>query len=250
MRKVEGRSVFTFDDIFQESVATQQVYTSMVHPIVSGVITGQNGTMLCYGQTGAGKTHTMQGEASKNNDGIIQMVASDLFRNIKDKSSERDFSVSVSYIEIYNERVRDLLIDNDATGQGSRRSMTSVSSARHSSSGDVKTLGVREDPKRGGVYVDSKECRVYDANDIISALEAGSKNRASAVTSMNYQSSRSHAIFRIKVESREKETMEEGVCNFDGRVVRVSSLNLVDLAGSENGHQSDRQREGGKINQR
>lgn len=247
-RRVQGRSVFTFDNIFQQAQSTQQVYDSMMQPIVSGVAAGQNGTMLCYGQTGSGKSYTMQGETTaKDGDGIIQMVATDLFRDINEKSTDRDFSVSVSYIEIYNEKVRDLLLrsDNDETSKGSRRSRTSNGSG----------LGVREDPKRGGVYVNSKEWQVHDAAGVVNALEEGSKNRASSPTSMNYQSSRSHAIFRIKVESRAKETKATGDDIVDGRVVRVASLNLVDLAGSENGHQSgptlgSRQREGGKINQR
>jgi hypothetical protein len=121
----------------------------------------------------------------------------------------------------------------------------------HSSSGDLKTLAVREDPKRGGVYVNCKEWQVHDASGVIDALRHGSMRRASSSTTMNDRSSRSHAIFRITVESREK--VSKGCGGTTNGVVRVSALTLVDLAGSENGHQSatgHRQREGGKINQR
>jgi len=252
-RRIHGRSVFSFDSIFEENATTQQVYNAMVQPIVHGVANGQNGTMFCYGTTGSGKTHTMQGEVKKD-DGIIQLVASDLFKSIQEHSTERDFCVKVSYIEIYNEKVRDLLSTSDDETAASRgsRSKSTHHSALHSISGDLKTLAVREDPKRGGVYVNSKEWQVQDASGVIGALQAGSKNRASSTTAMNDRSSRSHAIFRITVESRTRSAKVGG--HNDGRVVRVSTLNLVDLAGSENGHQSGapghRQREGGKINQR
>lgn len=252
VRKVEGRSVFQFDSIFQENSTTQQVYDSMVQPIVRGVASGQNGTVFAYGQTSSGKTYTMQGSNSDDSsttndtDGIIQMVARDLFHHVEQHSSKREFCVRVSYVEIYSEKVRDLLSgcnDDDETTRSTSSKTTCNSTALHSSSGDLKTLAVREDPKRGGVYVNCKEWLVNDSMGVVNALTAGSKSRASSKTAMNDQSSRSHAIFRITVESREKDK--------DG-VVRLSTLNLVDLAGSENGHQSagHRQREGGKINQR
>lgn len=251
-RKIQGRSVFSFDSIFEETATTQQVYKSMVQSIVQSVATGQHGTVLMYGQTSSGKTYTMQGKVNQD-DGIIQMAAKDLFRHISEKSNERDYCVKVAFIEIYNEKVRDLLgtaHDDTSASQGSRSKSTSPS-AMHSSSGELKTLSVREDPKRGGVYVNSKEWQVHDASGVIDALRYGSKRRASSATTMNERSSRSHAIFRITVESREK-TPEGGESSIGG-IVRVSTLNLVDLAGSENGHQSatgHRQREGGKINQR
>lgn len=246
-RQVRGRTVFSFDSIFSEDSPTQQIYESMVQPILSSVCDGRNGTIFAYGQTNSGKTFTMQGGGEKN-DGIIQMVASDLFRIIKERDT-REFSVCVSHIEIYSERVRDLLESSqpsdDATTRSHKTGTGSNKSIRQKSFGDLKTLAIREDPKRGGVYVNCKEIIVHSADDIVNILERGSKNRASSGTTMNECSSRSHAIFRITVTSREKG-------DDIGRVVRVSTLNCVDLAGSENGHQptSARQREGGKINQR
>jgi centromeric protein E len=246
-RQIPGRTVFSFDRVFPEPSTTQQVYDSLVQPMVSKVTTGQNGTILCYGQTSSGKTYTMQGEVTpKKEDGIIQMAASALFRQVEEKSPERDFTVSVSYIEIYNEKVRDLLSSTNDDDNNSRASKTSSSTAPHSNT--LTTLGIRQDPKLGGVSVDCNEWQVHNAADIVRALETGSKKRATSPTFLNYQSSRSHAIFRIKVESREK-TPNEGkyAC---GGVLRVSCLNLVDLAGSEKSDTGgSRQLEGGKINQ-
>ena len=183
--------------------------------------------MFCYGQTGSGKTYTMQGDdhCEQNNTGIIQMAAADLFDLIKKGS--RECTVRVSFIEIYNERIRDLLSDCDE-------------------------LTVTEDQKSGNT-VNAKTTSVADANALQNLLQLGNKNRATAATKMNERSSRSHAIFRITVESRDSAndptTVEGNRC----RIVRISTLNLVDLAGSENRKLTkatgNRQREGGMINQ-
>lgn len=248
--RINGKSLFHFDSIFDETSTTRQVYDSMGRQIVQGVATGRNGTILLYGQTASGKTHTMQGDTCEDA-GFVQMAATDLFADINERSVERVFVVKVSYIEIYNEKVRDLL--SSRTSDDETGTQSSLHSDKNSSD-DLKTLAVREDPKRGGVYVNSNEWQVHSASAIVDALRAGSKNRAASRTAMNDRSSRSHAIFRITVESRQKMEKEgvEGVS--DGRVVRVSCLNLVDLAGSETGHQSGAQGhcrlEGGKINQR
>jgi centromeric protein E len=214
----------------------------MVKPILRGVMSGRNGTIFAYGQTSSGKTYTMQGSDAAHTDaGIIQMAAADLFRWVDEDSVNREYTVRVSYIEIYNEKVRDLLHKQEKTQDGRTRS---------GSLSTLPVLAVREDPKRGGVYVNCHETVVDATASVADALQLGNQNRAQATTSMNDQSSRSHAIFRITVESWEKKNDDLG----DARVVRRSTLNMVDLAGSENGHQSGsnglRQREGSKINQR
>lgn len=260
--KVEGRTLFHFDSVFEESATTKQIYDTLVHPIVSRVAAGENGTFFCYGQTGSGKTHTMQGvDDSYKDTGIIQLVARELFNKIKEMSAERDYVVRISFIEIYNETVRDLLErhekhDDDAESGNESRSRGSYYAQRSRqsvhSSGE-RTLVVREDPKRGGVYVNCKEMEVHDVKSIVDALHGGNQNRAFASTSMNDRSSRSHTIFRITLESREKASGNRHMVVDDGRILRISNLSLVDLAGSENGHHSStgtRQREGGKINQR
>ena len=253
-RRVEGRSSFSFDFIFDETATTAQVYDAMIQPIVRGVAMGQNGTVFCYGQTGSGKTYTMQGDDGSHNDGgIVQIVAGDLFKGIEEKSAERDYVVRVSYIEIYNETVRDLLdkiemnADDEVSSFGSRSKGNRAIERSPSQTVDFRTLVVREDPKRGGVYVNCKEREVNNTVALIDVLQAGNQNRSCASTNMNERSSRSHAIFRIILESRQKTK------NFPDGAVRIANLNLVDLAGSENGHQTStyqHRREGGKINQR
>ena len=256
--RIINRTFFSYDKAFAESSTTQQVYEDTSQGIVNSVAAeGKNGTIFAYGQTSSGKTYTMQGSgtiqegaSAENNNtigatgGIVHMAASDIFNHIE-KEPERVFLVRVSFIEIYNEEVRDLLV-----------------------SGDSASLTIRED-KRRGVFVNSNETIVTSMNSLLSVLFAGEKNRSVAATGMNERSSRSHTIFRITVESRLKEDGkdEEEVEDSDddedaimrGDVqekrdaVRVSTLNLVDLAGSESvrhtGNTGERQKEGGKINQ-
>ena len=184
-----------------------------------------------------GKTYTMQGsgtiqQGSSGEGGIVHMEANDIFQHIQN-APNRIFLVRASFLEIYNEEVRDLLTD------------------------DNKTLQIREDPRRG-VFVQSQEEIVTDFDSLLGILFQGEKSRAFASTAMNERSSRSHTIFRITIESRKKmdnedenqENTEEGG---DGAVL-ISTLNLVDLAGSESvrhtGATGDRQKEGGMINQR
>ena len=187
------------------------------------------------------------GSSVLDNGGIVHMAASDIFNHIE-MEPERVFLVRVSFIEIYNEEVRDLLVSGD-----------SVNNA---------TLKIREDKDRG-VFVNSNETIVTSMDSLLSVLFAGEKNRSFAATAMNERSSRSHTIFRITVESRLKDTAKNGEDddgddsdeedllrgNETGKsgAVRVSTLNLVDLAGSESvrhtGATGDRQKEGGIINQ-
>ena len=259
--RVINRTFFSYDKAFGESSSTQQVYEATSQGIVNSVAAeGKNGTIFAYGQTSSGKTYTMQGsgtiqegasssvsesgKSSTGDGGIVHMAASDIFNHIE-KEPERVFLVRVSFIEIYNEEVRDLLV-----------------------SGDSASLTIHED-KRRGVFVNSNETIVTSMNSLLSVLFAGEKNRSVAATGMNERSSRSHTIFRITVESRLKEDGkddeeeedsdddEDAIMRGDVHekrdAVRVSTLNLVDLAGSESvrhtGNTGERQKEGGKINQ-
>ena len=244
--RIQGRNFFTFDKTFNETVSTGEVYDSVAKDIVTSVVTGLNGTIFAYGQTSSGKTYTMQGsgsikEGTSGSGGIVHMAAEDIFNNIS-KAQDRIFLVRASFLEIYNEEVRDLL-------------------SNHSS-----TLQIREDPRRG-VFVQSKEEIVTDFNTLLGILFQGESNRQFASTAMNERSSRSHTIFRITIESRKKTAAEDGegsedesesenenrMSEDDGAVL-VSTLNLVDLAGSESvrhtGATGDRQKEGGMINTR
>eukprot|EP00977_Amphora_coffeiformis_P003806 scaffold765_cov160-Amphora_coffeaeformis.AAC.7 len=239
--KVTNRTFFSFDKTFGEEIDTRTVYESCAKGIVDSVVSGLNGTIFAYGQTSSGKTFTMQGSgtiaqgSAGHAGGIVHMAANDIFQHIQD-NPDRIFLVRASFLEIYNEEVRDLL------------------------SSDQKVLQIREDPRRG-VFVQSQEEYVTDYESLLQILFTGEKSRAFASTAMNERSSRSHTIFRITIESHvkidEKETGDsdddQSVLSRPDGAVRVATLNLVDLAGSESvrhtGATGDRQKEGGMINQ-
>jgi centromeric protein E len=240
--RVTGRTFFTFDKTFGEDADTICVYDSVAKGIVESALSGINGTIVAYGQTSSGKTFTMQGSGSieegytNGGGGIVHMVANDIFSHVQN-TPDRNFVMRVSFFEIYNEEVRDLLEDKDV-------------------------LAVRKNP-RHGVFVNSVEETVTDFEGLLRILFAGEKNRAVASTGMNERSSRSHTIFRIMIESQtRREEFDEndmGALNSSlpiGNIgaVLISTLNLVDLAGSESGQNIgfdlQRQREGSKINQR
>ncbi len=239
--RVNGRTFFTFDRTFGEDASNVDVYDNVAKGIVESVATGLNGTIFAYGQTSSGKTFTMQGSGSieegysSGGGGVVHMAANDIFAHVKN-TPDRIFLIRASFIEIYNEEVRDLLGDNEV-------------------------LAIREDPRRG-VFVNATEEIVTDFESLLRVLFSGEKNRAVAATGMNERSSRSHTIFRITIESRQKgedysendmSSSNSSLPSDDG-AVRISTLNLVDLAGSESvrhtGSTGDRQKEGGKINQR
>jgi centromeric protein E len=239
--RITGRSFFTYDKTFGEDANTATVYNSVAKNIVTSAVSGLNGTIFAYGQTSSGKTFTMQGSGSieegsvAESGGIVHMAANDIFSQIK-QAQDRIFLVRASFLEIYNEEVRDLLSDSN------------------------RNLPVREDPLRG-VFVQSVEEIVTDFESLLRILFRGDKSRAFAATAMNDRSSRSHTIFRITIESREKSKYDGHDSDEENRspnggdgAVRISTLNLVDLAGSESvrhtGATGERQKEGGMINQR
>jgi centromeric protein E len=236
--KLTGKTFFTYDKTFGEEASTADVYENVAKNIVSSAVSGLNGTIFAYGQTSSGKTYTMQGagsieDGSGDGGGVVHMAARDIFSMIE-QNQDRIFLVRASFLEIYNEDVRDLL------------------------SNSKETLPIREDPRRG-VFVQSVEEIVTDFESLLRILFQGEKSRAFAATEMNARSSRSHTIFRITIESREKGGDDSDEMNDENRpssgdgAVRVSTLNLVDLAGSESvrhsGATGDRQKEGGMINQ-
>ena len=217
-----GSTSFRFDYVFEASTQTKTVYDSVAREIVDGVLEGVNGTLFAYGQTSSGKTYTMQGGA--NGVGVVQLAADQIFERIAERP-DFDFLLRCSYIEVYNEVLRDLLAAPDAKN------------------GAVQ---VREDAHKR-VYVDgATEEIVTDAAGIVSLLARGDAARSVGATAMNERSSRSHAVFRIVVESKATAGEEAGG-------VLVGALSLVDLAGSESvrhtGATGQRAKEGGKINQ-
>eukprot|EP00899_Mesostigma_viride_P027813 jgi/Mesvir1/8216/Mv12506-RA.2 len=214
---------FTFDSVFNWESEQKTVYDHTAKPIVLSSIEGYNGTIFAYGQTGTGKTHTMEGkEEPPELRGIIPNAFVHIFDEI-DMSEDKEFLVRASFLEIYNEEIRDLL------GKNSQKSMELKE--------NVDT----------GVYVrDLTSFVVKGAKEINNVLQVGKKNRTVGATLMNQDSSRSHSIFTITIETSEK------IAGDDGGHIRVGKLNLVDLAGSERqsktGATGDRLKEATKIN--
>eukprot|EP00803_Ostreobium_quekettii_P010001 evm.model.scf_2563.2 EVM.evm.TU.scf_2563.2 scf_2563:10409-13107(-) len=212
--------LFTFDAVFNWNSGQASIYEACAKPIVESVLEGYNGTVFAYGQTGTGKTHTMEG-GSGEAAGIIPMSFRHIFDSI-DVSENRQYLVRSSFLEIYNEEIRDLLSKNPKN-----------------------KLQLKESKDRG-VYVKGiSSFVVKSVEEIASVLEVGKKNRSVASTQMNQDSSRSHSIFTITVEMIEQGAGKDGH-------IRVGKLNLVDLAGSERqsktGATGERLKEATKIN--
>ncbi|XP_051822670.1 centromere-associated protein E [Antechinus flavipes] len=213
---------FSLDRVFHTDETTEKVYEEIAVPIIRSAIQGYNGTIFAYGQTASGKTYTMMGSADGL--GVIPKAVNDIFKKIKE-IPEREFLLRVSYMEIYNETITDLLCDTRK----------------------MKPLEIREDFNRNVYVADLTEEVVSTPELALQWIKKGERNRHYGKTKMNQRSSRSHTIFRMILESREKGDPS----NCDGAVM-VSHLNLVDLAGSERASQTGaegvRLKEGCNIN--
>ena len=308
-RKTPNKNQFTVDHVFDETMDTRAIYAEMGRPIIKSALTGRHGTLFAYGQTGSGKTFTLQGNtvatdtttttSAAAGEGLIQLAMSDLFHAI-DASTSRDWEVKVQYFEIYNEEVHDLLaatppesslrnsgrtrglapLSSWTNGRSSRGgknrhpSPVPSSSAASSSRTQVRlpTLKILEDGN-GTAHVNALEKGVTSADECVRLLRKGNRTRAMAATDSNEHSSRSHAIFRVSLQSRPKQKPAQrplqphdtstsrnhggGGANLSlssssqpppppmpqlneptittAAATRWSVLNFVDLAGSENG---------------
>ncbi|XP_031091346.1 kinesin-like protein KIN-8A isoform X2 [Ipomoea triloba] len=216
LKRVRGRH-FTFDAAFPESASQQQVYSTTTAELVEAVVQGRNGSVFCYGATGAGKTHTMLGTVE--NPGVMVLAIKDLFTKIRQMSFDGNHVVHLSYLEVYNETVRDLLSPG-------------------------RPLVLRED-KQGIVAAGLTQYRAYSTDEVMALLQQGNLNRTTEPTRVNETSSRSHAILQVMVEYRFKDSS-------DNIVNRVGKLSLIDLAGSERALATDqrtlRSLEGANIN--
>lgn len=199
---------------------------------------GYHGTVFAYGMTGTGKTFSMQGTASSP--GVIPLAITDIFSYIRETPS-REFLLRVSYLEIYNERIHDLL------------SMPTVGT--NGAGAQQDEIKLREDSKRGVYATPLKEEIVQSPTQLLRVIARGDQARRTASTQFNARSSRSHAVVQIVVESRER--MPGGAAGGDAGKrsglppggVRVSTLSLIDLAGSEKAAESkERRQEGAHIN--
>lgn len=237
---------FNFDMVFDRSVSQEAVYQRIAHPVVTSSFKGFNNCIFAYGQTGSGKTYTMVGAAGMGEDrGIIPRICEGLFKEAEtmkaskvrkegevkstegDGEDDVDIAFYVTYLEIYMERIRCLL-----------------SSAKSSAS-----LKVRQHPTLG-IYVEGlREVPVASSNQLLALMKAGNAKRRTTKTGMNDTSSRSHAVFSIKV------IQKNVMCQINSEAIVSeigSKINLVDLAGSERAKstkaEGDLLKEGAQIN--
>ncbi|KAJ3211409.1 Kinesin-like protein kif3b [Entophlyctis luteolus] len=226
---------FTFDAVFDETCTQLEVYNSTARIIVDAVLNGFNGTVFCYGQTGTGKTFSMQGI---NNVPHLRGIIPNAFNHIFDhiaRSQHKKFLVRVSFLEIYNEEIRDLLIKRPK-GSG-------AGGPGHAGSG----LELKEHPDTGVYVKDLSGYVVKSVAEMEQLMNMGNAARSVGATLMNETSSRSHSIFTITVESSEPSGGVDGQDRY-----LLGKLHLVDLAGSERqsktGATGDRLKEATKIN--
>ncbi|KAL2103506.1 hypothetical protein ACEWY4_000374 [Coilia grayii] len=218
----EHPKVFTFDSVYDWNSKQVDLYDETFRPLVDSVLLGFNGTIFAYGQTGTGKTYTMEGVRNDpERRGVIPNSFEHIFTHIS-RSQNQQYLVRASYLEIYQEEIRDLLSKDQ-----SRR------------------LELKERPDTGVYVKDLSSFVTKSVREIEHVMNVGNQNRSVGATNMNEHSSRSHAIFVITIECSEM-----GV---DGEShIRVGKLNLVDLAGSERqtktGAQGERLKEATKIN--
>ena len=220
-RKLE--KTYSFDHVYGMYSSQEEVFDSIARPIVEEALDGFNCTIFAYGQTGTGKTHTMEGSdlTCPENAGIVPRSVKAIFDQLG--GSNVEFTIRVSFLELYNEELQDLL-----------------------STDSEKKLRLCEDVRKGLICQNLEEVNVLSEGDIFDILQRGIRLRQTAETLCNKNSSRSHSIFTLKMFIKET--------NVDGEdVVRQGQLNLVDLAGSEcvgrSGAKNDRAREAGNINQ-
>ncbi|GFS06209.1 kinesin-like protein [Elysia marginata] len=209
---------YAFDHVFGPGATNREVFEHATKGVVSGVLNGYNCSVFAYGATGAGKTHTMLG--SECEPGVIYLTMMDLYRQIEEQENDKTFDVAVSYSEVYNEQVRDLLVPRGS-------------------------LPIREDKTVGVIIAGLSLHKPKTAEELLHMLHFGNKNRTQHPTDANAESSRSHAVFQVFVNQRNK------LASMNSEMV-MAKMCLVDLAGSERAHCTTncgaRFREGANIN--
>ncbi|XP_062324638.1 kinesin-like protein KIF3B [Osmerus eperlanus] len=213
---------FTFDAVYDGDSKQSDIYDDTVRPLVESVLQGFNGTIFAYGQTGTGKTYTMQGIVTDpERRGIVPNSFNHIFTQIS-RSQNQQYLVRASYLEIYQEEIRDLLRKDNS-----------------------KKLELKENSEHGVYVKDLSSVVTKNVTEIEHVMNIGDQSRSMGFTQMNERSSRSHAIFVITVECSEMGTDGEDH-------IRVGKLNMVDLAGSERqsktGAKGKRLKEAAKIN--
>ncbi|XP_026720550.1 kinesin-like protein KIF18B isoform X2 [Athene cunicularia] len=209
---------FVFDRVFGEGATQEEVFQQTTHALLDSVLNGYNCSVFAYGATGAGKTYTMLG--SEESPGIMYLTMVELYKRIEARKEEKSCEVLVSYQEVYNEQIHDLL---EPKGP----------------------LAIREDPEKGVVVQGLSFHQPASAEQLLEMLANGNRNRTQHPTDANSTSSRSHAIFQIYVKQQD---CTGGLAGD----LRVAKMSLIDLAGSERASvantKGERLREGANIN--
>nr|XP_058904818.1 kinesin-like protein KIF18B [Kogia breviceps] len=217
--KKKGKDLtFAFDRVFGEAATQQDVFHHTTHSILDSFLQGYNCSVFAYGATGAGKTHTMLGR--EGDPGIMYLTTMELYRRLEACREEKRLEVLISYQEVYNEQIHDLL---EPKGP----------------------LAIREDPDKGVVVQGLSFHQPTSAEQLLGMLTRGNRNRTQHPTDVNATSSRSHAIFQIFVKQQDR---IPGLT----QALRVAKMSLIDLAGSERASSThakgERLREGASIN--
>ncbi|XP_063798516.1 kinesin-like protein KIF18B [Pseudophryne corroboree] len=217
--KRKGKDLkFIFDRVFGEQSSQQEVFEHTTKKILDGVLNGYNCSVFAYGATGAGKTHTMLG--TESDPGVMYLTMVELYRAIEAIKEEKSCEVLISYLEVYNEQIQDLL---EPKG----------------------TLAIREDPLKGVVVQGLSFHQPKSAEQLLQMLANGNLNRTQHPTDANASSSRSHAVFQIYIKQQDRTASIS-------QDVRVAKMSLIDLAGSERASSTnakgERLREGANIN--
>ncbi|KAF9428752.1 kinesin-like protein Klp5 [Podila epigama] len=197
---------YAFDRVFHEDSQQQEVFENTTKHLIDGVLDGYNGTLFAYGATGCGKTHTISGTPEKP--GIIFLTMQELYERIKAQEDEKTIEISLSYLEVYNETIRDLLVPINPDGP------------------KPATLHLREDSAKKISIAGLSEHHPKDMNALMELVFMGNANRTISPTEANATSSRSHAVLQINICQRPKtaDVSED---------FTVATLSLIDLAGSE-----------------
>ncbi|KAI8822640.1 P-loop containing nucleoside triphosphate hydrolase protein [Fimicolochytrium jonesii] len=193
---------YAFDRVFGESASQDDVYKGTAKPLIDGVLDGYNSTVFAYGATGCGKTHTITG--TPEDPGIIFLTMRELFARIDEASTQLHIETSVSYLEVYNEAIKDLLKPTS-----------------------TESLDLREDDSNSRVVVAGlSEHKPRDVDHVMDLMITGNNNRTKAPTEANAVSSRSHAVLQIHVRLKDKAA---GI----NSTIKTATLSIIDLAGSE-----------------
>ncbi|OMJ15083.1 Kinesin-like protein 5 [Smittium culicis] len=213
---------FVFDQVYGEDSTQQEVYQGTAQSLIYSVMEGYNATVFAYGATGCGKTYTISG--TNEDPGIIYLTMQELFKKMQEESQTKEIESTVSYLEVYNETIIDLLSNKQAKPNG---------------------LSLREDAALGVTVAGLSEHKPKNVDEVMNLVALGNQNRTMSPTEANAASSRSHAVLQIRIRQKSKNS------GLNANML-TATLSIIDLAGSERAtvtqNKGDRMREGANIN--